>query len=438
MGDQGELPFAEPPYQRGIPSPYYKATHLRWQKACRAFMDEHFTPHAMQWEEEEEMPGHVFETFARHNMLIPAMPAPLPIEWLKRLGIDDILGTPVEEWDYMHMAIYTDELSRTGLVTGAGLTTGSAFAVPPIIKYGSRELQERMLPAMLTGKERTCIAITEPDAGSDVANIGTTAKRTADGKHFVVDGEKKWITNGLWAQWATMAVRTGGPGPGGLSLLVVPVGDGTPGVRKRKLRVAGSKVGGTSFIELDNVKVPVTNIIGQEGQGMTYIMNNFNHERLYIAIGVTRQARVALAAAVAYALQREAFGKTLMDQPVVRQRLARCGAMLETQWAWIEHFVYAMCNMPKHDADRQLGGLTAMAKAQAGLVLDHCARTAVLVHGGNGYTLTGKGQLVEKIYRDVPGARIPGGSEDVMFDLGVRQLVKLFHAQTRRVQGAKL
>ena len=111
---------------------------------------------------------------------------------------------------------------------------------------------------------------------------------------------------------------------------------------------------------------------------------NFNHERLTIAIGTTRQARVALSSAFAYCLKREAFGKTLMEQPVVRHRLAKAGSLLESQWAWIEQFVYQMCNMKKEEADIELGGLTAAAKANAGVVLKECADCAVLLFGGNG------------------------------------------------------
>ena len=192
-----------------------------------------------------------------------------------------------------------------------------------------------------------------------------------------------------------MAVRTSGPGPAGLSLLLVPLLD-HPGVSMRRLKVSGHASGGTTFIELDDVKVPVENLIGEEGMGMKYIMTNFNHERLSLAIGATRSARVALSAAFEYCLQREAFGKTLMDQPVVRHRLARCGAMLESQWAWVEQFVYQMTKMTKSDADVELGGLTALAKAQAGMVLDECARCAVLMFGGNGFTTTGRGEIVTR------------------------------------------
>lgn len=124
-------------------------------------------------------------------------------------------------------------------------------------------------------------------------------------------------------------------------------------------------------------------------------MTNFNHERLSIAVGVTRQARVALSAAFEYVLKREAFGRPLMDQPVVRHRLAKAGALLESQWAWVEQFAYQLTQMSKEDGDRELGGLTGLLKAQAGLVLKECADTAMLLFGGNGYTRSGQGELIE-------------------------------------------
>jgi acyl-CoA dehydrogenase len=156
-------------------------------------------------------------------------------------------------------------MARSGLAGPSGsLTTGMAFGVPPIIKYGSTQLQNTFLPSLLLGQKRTCIAITEPEAGSDVANITTTAKKSADGKHYIVNGTKKWITNGIWSDYSTMAVRTGGPGPGGLSLLVVPL-KGYKGVSMRRIKVGGQVSAGTTFIELDDVEVPVENLVGQEG-----------------------------------------------------------------------------------------------------------------------------------------------------------------------------
>jgi len=310
---------------------------------------------------------------------------------------------------------------------------GMAFGVPPLIKFGNSQLQERFLPDALLGRKRWCIAITEPSAGSDVANIATTAVKSEDGKHYIVNGTKKWITNGIWSDYAAMAVRTGGSGPGGLSMIVCPL-KGYPGVTMRRLKVAGQISAGTTFIELDDVKVPVENLIGEEGLGMKYVMTNFNHERLTISVGVTRQARVALSSAFEYCLKREAFGKTLMDQPVVRHRLAKAGAELESLSAWVDQFLYQMCHMTKAEADVALGGLTALSKAKAGMVFNECAQCAVLLFGGNGYTRTGQGQIAEMINRDVMGARIPGGSEDVMLDLAIRQLVKNYKNKTKELE----
>ncbi|KAJ9627993.1 hypothetical protein H2203_003212 [Taxawa tesnikishii (nom. ined.)] len=406
MTEPTPIPFSEPPYLSGLPSPYYTEAHREFQKKCRAFITENLTQHAMEWERAEDVPEH-------------------------KLGIDSILGQPVDQWDYFFNLIYTDEMLRSGLAGPSGsLTTGIAFGVPPIIKFGNRQLQERFLPDLLTGRKRTCIAITEPEAGSDVANIQTTAVKSEDGTRYIVNGTKKWITNGVWSDCASMAVRTGGPGPGGLSMLVVPL-KGYKGVSMRRLKVQGQISAGTTFIELDDVEVPVENLIGEEGQGMKYIMTNFNHERLTIAIGATRQARVALGAAFEYCLKREAFGKTLMEQPVVRHRLSKCGALLESQWAWVEQFVYQMTQLSKAEADVELGGLTAAAKAQAGIVLNECAQCAILLFGGNGFTRSGQGQIAEMLYREAPGNRIPGGSEDVMLDLAIRQLVKNYKNKTK-------
>lgn len=176
--------------------------------------------------------------------------------------------------------------------------------------------------------------------------------------------------------------------------MVVPL-KGHPGVTMRRLNVAGQKTGGTTYIELDDVAVPVSNLIGREGEGMRIIMTNFNHERLIIAVGVTRQSRVALSAAFQYTLKREAFGKTLMDQPVVRHRLAKAGAELETMHAWVEQILYQLSHMSKEEGDRRLGGITALAKAKAAMVLNECAQCAVLLFGGNGFTAAGQGELVE-------------------------------------------
>ena len=205
-----------------------------------------------------------------------------------------------------------------------------------------------------------------------------------------------------------------------------------------------------ALVKLDDVEVPANNLIGEEGSGMKFVMLNFNHERMTIAVKVTQQARVALSTAFEYCMKREAFGAPLMNQPVVRHRLAKAGALLESQWSWVESFVYQMSRLPKEVADVKLGGLTALAKAQAAIVLNECAQCAQLLFGGNGYTQSGQGELIEKISREVAGARIPvsmccalcqpgrqtdhisqGGSEDVMLDLSTRQLYKNYQRSAK-------
>lgn len=188
------VPFSEPPWLMGHPSPFYTASHIQWQKACREFISKHLAPHAQRWETEGNVPDHVFATFSQHNMLIPNLPAPLPIDLLKSLGITELPGgLKIEEFDYFHFSIYISEMRRLG-VGGptSSLSTGMAYGMPPVIAYGSTELQQRLLPDLIRGRKRICIAITEPDTGSDVANISTTAVKTDCGRYYVVNGEKKW------------------------------------------------------------------------------------------------------------------------------------------------------------------------------------------------------------------------------------------------------
>ena len=190
------VPFSEPPWLLGLPSPFYNDSHRKWQRTCRDFIGEHLVTNALEWETEGDVPPHVFETFARHHMLIPNLPSPLPVPLLKSLGIHDFLGVvKVEDFDYTHFAIYVSEMTRAGIRgPSTSLTAGMAYGVPPLLKYGSKELQDRFLPALMRGEKRICIGITEPSAGSDVANIATTAVKSECGKFYIVNGTKKWYT----------------------------------------------------------------------------------------------------------------------------------------------------------------------------------------------------------------------------------------------------
>lgn len=179
---------------KGLPSPYYTDSHRQWQKTCLEFIHEHLNKNAMEWETAETVPLNVYDTFMKADMLLPCLPAPLPTEWLKKLGKTHLRGgLPVTEFTAFHGAIFQDTMLRSGLMGPPGaLTTGVAFAIPPIYKFGSPALQQKFLPDLLTGKKRICIAITEPSSGSDVASTSTTAKKTPDGKFYIVNGIKKW------------------------------------------------------------------------------------------------------------------------------------------------------------------------------------------------------------------------------------------------------
>jgi alkylation response protein AidB-like acyl-CoA dehydrogenase len=156
-----------------------------------------------------------------------------------------------------------------------GLFGGLSIGLPPVLHFGSEDLKDRIAGPCLRGEKIICLAVTEPTAGSDVANLKCTAKKSADGKHYIVNGEKKWITNGVFADYFTVAVRTGGEGMGGVSLLLV---ERSEGVKTQQMKCSGVWSSGTTYVTFEDVKVPVENLIGKENQGFKYIMYNFNHE----------------------------------------------------------------------------------------------------------------------------------------------------------------
>lgn len=171
-----------------------------------------------------------------------------------------------EDWDLFHEMLLTDEISRAG--SGGlvwNLIGGFGIGCPPLVKFGKKPLVDRILPSILNGDKRICLAITEPDAGSDVANLTCEAKLTEDGKHYIVNGEKKWITNGVWCDYFTTAVRTGGEGMNGVSALLIERDHG--GVSTRKMDCQGVWASGTTYVTFEDVKVPVENLLSKENQG---------------------------------------------------------------------------------------------------------------------------------------------------------------------------
>jgi len=274
-------------------------------------------------------------------------------------------------------------------------------------------------------------AVTEPDAGSDLQNIFTTAKKSSDGKHYIVNGEKKWITNGMNSDYITTLVRTGGKGGYGTSMLLIPV---TEGVSCRPISLGLDDGGTTAYITFEDVKVPVENLIGVEGQGFKYTISNFLHERMLVAFQALSFSRICLRETMTWCKKREAFGAPLIKQPVVRYKFAKMASEVESLQTWTEQMCYEGMVLGHERGTIVLGGTTALLKAKAGATIKYVADECQKLFGGLGMTKTGQGALVEAIVRRVPILVIPGGSEDVMLDLGTRQALKLSEIDTKARQ----
>jgi alkylation response protein AidB-like acyl-CoA dehydrogenase len=288
------------------------------------------------------------------------------------------------------------------------------MALPPILKHGSEELKNTVCREVITGRKHCSLAISEPDAGSDVANIQTTAKK--EGDYYIVNGSKKWITGGLVADYFTTVVRTGGPGYTGISLLLID--RRTPGIKIRKMETQFDSCHSTSFITFEDVKVPAKNLIGQEGMGFILILLNFNHERFVIAVTACRYARLCYEDAFKYALKRKTFGKRLIDHQIIRLKLSEMARQIESLHDGCERLAYQMkCGVP----DEKLGGPAALLKVEASRTFEYCAREASQIFGGSSIVKEGQGKRVERLYREVRAQAIPGGSEEILQDFTIRQ-----------------
>lgn len=366
-----------------------------------------------EWERNKAIPSHVYKEAYKAG-LIPCVVGPR--------GFEFVDAPAPENYDYFHELIFVDELARCASGgTLWGIVEGLQIGLPPVINFGSKELQQKVCKPCLTGEKIICLAITEPGAGSDVANIKTTAVKKGD--HYLVNGEKKWITNGIFADFFSVAVRTGGPGMGGISMLLIE--KTMPGVATRRMDCQGVWSSGTTFVTFQDVKVPLANLIGTENKGFSVIMKNFNHERWGFVIQASRFSRCLIEESQKYAAKRKTFGKPLNEHPVIRWKMAEMVRQQESLHHWLENLTYQMINMPFEKSMSELGGVLALAKAHSSKVMEYCAREASQIFGGNSYTRSGLGEKVERLYRDVRAYAIPGGSEEILLDLGVRQAIKL-------------
>lgn len=225
-------------------------------------------------------------------------------------------------------------------------------------------------------------------------------------------------TNGMWADYCTCAVRTGGSGQKGISMLVIPLD--LPGVKRIHIKNSGVNASGSAFLHFEDVVVPADNLLGQENGGFPIIMSNFNNERLSLSISSIRLARICIEDAWLHALTRETFGKKLMENQIIRAKFADMGRAIESTWALIESLVYHSHACLPSDRSRDLAGLLALAKVQGSSTLELVNRECQQIFGGLGYQRNSRGGRVEQISRDLRVQSVGGGSHEIMQDLAIK------------------
>ncbi|KAJ5611082.1 hypothetical protein N7510_007801 [Penicillium lagena] len=387
-------PYSEPLLpQLDIPNPYYTDLHHNLRAFVREYVDTSIAPYAQEWEAAGQVPEAVRR---RHFELGFGIVHPLTSEE-DSAGLALPGNVPREKWDTWCSLIVSDEMTRVGFVGVIwGLGGGNGIGCPPVARFGTPEQRRRWLPGVAKGDIRFCLGITEPDAGSDVANIRTTAKR--DGDHYIVNGAKKWITNGLWADYCTAAVRTGGPGRSGISLLVIPLT--APGVTRRRM-----------------------------------YNSDFNPERLALACASLRLARVCAEDAFNYAIQRETFGSPLIQKQAIQSKIFKFGLMIEPAYAFMEQLVNILeLTKDRPVDDVKIGGMTALLKVMSTRALEKSVREAQQILGGAGYNKAGKGARIEQISRDARVHVVGGGSEEIMMGLALQEETKALRTRRKALE----
>jgi acyl-CoA dehydrogenase len=389
------------------PNPrHYTPDHEAFRATVRRFVEREILPHAAEWDEAGGFPRELYAKAAAAGLLGVGFP-------------EEVGGTPA---DHFCRLILAEEMGRSGSGGTCASLMSHTIGLPPLAAGGSAELKARVIPCVLAGEKISALAVTEPGAGSDVAQLSTTAKR--EGDQYVVNGAKMFITSGLRADWYTVAVRTGGPGASGVSLLAIE--RDTPGFTRTELKKMGWWASDTAELHFNDCRVPAQNLIGAEGQAFPLIMRNFNGERLTLAASACGAAQACLEDAVAWARERKTFGQPLIGHQVIRHKLVDMVERIEATRALLDDLASRLDSLPSPAGGRGAGGegssliaQTAMAKNFAARTMQFCADTAVQILGGSGYM---RGVRVERIYREVKVMMIGGGAEEILKDLAARQL----------------
>ncbi|MBT8200011.1 MAG: acyl-CoA dehydrogenase family protein [Acidimicrobiia bacterium] len=373
--------------------PIYSEEHDLFRSTLRDFVATELTPYVNEWDEAGEFPIEVYKKAGEIGLF--------GIGFAEEYGG---LGTH----DPLLFCILAEELARSSGGVSAGLFS-NYIGGPPIQNAGSDDVKAEILPSMLSGDVICALGITEPSGGSDVANLQTTARLDRD--HYVVNGSKTFITSGMRADYVTTAVRTGGAGAAGVSMLVIP--SNLDGFSKTPLKKMGWWASDTATLYFDDCRVPARYLLGAENSGFKIIMENFNYERLFLIAGMIGASRVCFEEALAWAQERETFGSRLADHQVIRHKLVEMDRMINASYAWMEKLAWQVSQN-----DHVVAQL-AECKVQSSLTMEFCAREAAQILGGASYL---RDNPVERIYREVRVNAIGGGSEEIMRDLAARQL----------------
>ncbi len=380
-------------------TPYFNETHEQVRLTARQFIQREVLPHINAWEEAGSFPREIYRKAGAAGLL--------------GIGHDPAYGGTGEDV-FMKIAA-TEEVMRS-TSGGFAASLGSLdIALPPLEKWGSQALKDRFVGPVLAGDMIAALAITEPSGGSDVASLRTRAERRHDevnSDHYVVNGSKIYITSGIRADFYVAAVRTGGPGYAGVSLLVIErsragVSTGQP------LKKMGWWASDTAEVFFDNVIVPAENLIGSENAGFLLIMSNFQMERLNLAVMANMTAQMALEEAIRWSREREAFGKAIGRLQVIRHKLADMATRIEAS----REFTYRV-------GARIADGIpsvkeVSMAKNFATQTSDFVTTEAVQIFGGMGYM---RESVVERLYRDNRILSIGGGTYEIMNEVIAKQL----------------
>ena len=371
----------------------YDADLDLFRDQVRKFFDKELYPHLDRWEEAGIVDREFWKAYGAAGLLCPQVPAEYG-----GLGLD-----------YRYNAVIGEELSYAG--SSAGVTLQSDITVDYIINYGSEELKQRLLPGMVSGEIITAIAMTEPGTGSDLQGVKTTAIR--DGDHYVLNGSKTYITNGQNADVVIVVAKTD-PSLGSKGISLILVERGTQGFeRGRNLDKVGQNSADTSELFFNDVRVPITNCLGEEGRGFAYLMNQLAQERLQIAIAGQAGAQRAFDEAVKFTKERKAFGQAIFEFQNTRFTLAALKAKLQAGWA---HLDWAIA--------RHVAGKLDAAEASAAKLFHtelqwEACDIALQLHGGAGYM---NEYPIARLWRDARVQRIYGGTSEIMKEVVARSI----------------